>query len=202
MAGYPVPARETQVELGFRNSRFIGTVGGAETVGAARDFIDRVRRRYSGASHHVYAFAVGYGATVTHGMSDAGEPPGTAGRPTLAVVQGADLGDVVLVTTRFFGGTKLGTGGLVRAYTATAQQALAATPRKTRVVPVCFQLELTYELYEPCRKVLEDQGVAIEDESFAGTVCVRAACPRDKLEQVRTVLSETTSGRVTLSVVD
>ena len=201
MTGYPVPARQTHVELRFRNSRFIGAVGPAQNVGEARAFIEEVRTRYRDASHHVYAFAVGYGATVTHGMSDDGEPSGTAGRPTLAVVQGADIGDVVVVTSRYFGGTKLGTGGLVRAYTATAQEVLAATPRTQRVTLRPFEVVLSYELYSPCRKLLEDLGARVEEEVFAENVRVRAVCPDADLAHIDAALTDATAGRVNLNVV-
>jgi uncharacterized YigZ family protein len=196
VSGYPVPARETEVELHFKNSRFIGNVGCAATVEEARGFIAGVRARYPDASHHVYAFAVGYAATVTHGMSDDGEPSGTAGRPTLAVVQGANMGDLVVVTTRYFGGTKLGTGGLVRAYTGTAQEALAATPRTMRVQLCHFQVLLSYPLHATCRKLLEDLGAVIEAEEFTDAVRLVASCPRDDLPAVAAALTEATSGRV------
>ena len=95
--GYPVPTGEAVIEIEVKRSRFIGYAAPAATVEAARGFIESVRQRHPDASHHVYAFEVGHGASVTHGMSDDGEPSGTAGRPMLAVVQGADLGDVVVV---------------------------------------------------------------------------------------------------------
>ena len=136
--GYPVPAAPVEVELRFRNSRFIGAAGFAETVEAARQYIQAHRERFPDARHHVYAFAVGFGASVTCGMSDDGEPSGTAGRPVLTVVQGSGLGDTVVVVTRYFGGTKLGTGGLVKAYTETTQAAIALIERRDKVHTVTF----------------------------------------------------------------
>ncbi|RRR68314.1 MAG: YigZ family protein, partial [Candidatus Viridilinea halotolerans] len=113
---YPIPAATTRITLQVLNSRFIGTAGYTPSVVAAREFIAAVRGAMPDATHHCYAYLVGYGASVTAGMSDDGEPSGTAGRPMLAVLRGADLGDVTVVATRYFGGTLLGTGGLVRAY--------------------------------------------------------------------------------------
>ena len=202
MSGYPVPAAPAEVELRFKNSRFIGTVGTASTVEAARAFIEEVRRRFPDASHHVYAFAVGYGASVTHGMSDDGEPSGTAGRPALAVVRGADLGDVVVVITRYFGGTKLGTGVLVRAYTGTAQAALAEVPRGEKIRAVTFIVELGYDQYAPCRAIIEAHGAAIEAEEFGGSVELRARISDEYLEKLQQALQEATSGRVTAEVVE
>jgi len=171
-------------------------------VAGARDFIDEMRRRYPDASHHVYAFSVGYGASVTQGMSDDGEPSGTAGRPTLAVVQGAGLGDVIVVTIRYFGGAKLGTGGLVRAYTATAQAVLGAVPRTLRVALRRFQAHVTYDQYAHCRRALVDLGAAIEEEIFAERVTLRGTCPEEEADLLDSALSDATAGRVRLSFLD
>src|SRR5690348_4882092 len=116
MTRYRIPAATTRIEHEVSRSRFIATLGNAATVEAARGFIAEIRAEMPDASHHVYAFKVGYGSSVTEGLSDDGEPTGTAGPPVLAVLRGADIGDAALVVTRYFGGTKLGTGGLVRAY--------------------------------------------------------------------------------------
>jgi len=201
MTGYQVPARETEVELRFKNSRFIGSVGRAETVEEAKAFIGKIRQRYPDASHHVYAFAVGYGATVTHGMSDDGEPSGTAGRPALAVVQGAGLGDLVVVVTRYFGGTKLGTGGLVRAYTGTAQAVLEETPREEKVDLVFFSVELAYEQHALCRKLIEDQGATVEEEAFGASVQLDGSIREELFEGLCQVLRDATSGRSVPEVV-
>jgi len=202
MSGYPVPAATAEVELRFKNSRFIGTAGRAGSVAEARAFIGEIRRTYPDASHHVYAYSVGYGASVTHGMSDDGEPSGTAGRPVLAVVQGAGLGDVVVVVTRYFGGTKLGTGGLVRAYTRTAQQVLAETPRQEKVHRVRYQVALAYDQYLPCRKILEMEEATVDEELFGEKVELRGAVREDSFESLRSTLLEATSGRVELKVAD
>ncbi|MCX7792579.1 MAG: YigZ family protein, partial [Chloroflexaceae bacterium] len=113
---YPIPAGRARAELLVLNSRFVATAGPAPDVEAAKAFIAAIRQELPGASHHCYAFLAGHGASVIAGMSDDGEPAGTAGRPMLAVLRGSGLGDVVVVVTRYFGGALLGTGGLVRAY--------------------------------------------------------------------------------------
>jgi uncharacterized YigZ family protein len=195
MPGYPVPADEARVELRFRNSRFLGTVGRAETVAAARALVERARQRHPDASHHVYAFAVGHGAKVVHGMSDDGEPAGTAGRPVLAVVQGSGLGDVVVVVTRWFGGTRLGTGGLVRAYTETAQAALAAVPRQQKVRPVWFGLELEYGQHPACRKVLVERGATITGEEFGAGVVLVGWIGDERWDGLRRALLDASAGR-------
>lgn len=197
---YPIPACRHQVEVVERRSRFICVVDCTPSVEAAREHIDAVKREYPDATHHVYAFAVGYGGSVTHGMSDAGEPSGTAGRPTLAVVQGSGLGDVCVVTARYFGGTKLGTGGLVRAYTQAAQQALGEVPRTQRVDRRTVTIECPYPLYERVNRLVLEHGGVIEAETFTDAVTIRAALATDRLSAFESSLAEATSGRVSLVV--
>ena len=122
--GYVIPAETIRAELVIHRSRFIATIGMAESVETAREFIARIRAEMPDATHHVYAFRVGFGSSVQEGLSDDGEPAGTSGKPAMAVLRGADIGDVVLVVTRYFGGIKLGTGGLVRAYSSAAKAAI------------------------------------------------------------------------------
>ena len=128
MKQYPIPARRTRTEIEVLRSRFIATAAPVFSVDEARDFVNSVKDEFADASHNVPAFLVGYGPSVTAHCSDDGEPSGTAGRPALAVLQGSGLGDIAVVVTRYFGGTKLGTGGLVRAYGDAVKAVLAILP--------------------------------------------------------------------------
>ena len=202
MSGYSIPASESEVELHAKNSRFIGTARAAATVDEARAFIASVRERFSDASHHCYAFAAGYGATVIHGMSDDGEPAGTAGKPMLAVVQGCGLGDVVVVATRYFGGTKLGTGGLVKAYTETAQAAIAAVERVDKVEMVGVVVTLAYDAYDVCKRQIEALGAMVEAEDFGAHVQIVLRLDVERYDEMRTTLIEMTSGRVQVELLD
>lgn len=193
---YPIPAGTIRVETRVVNSRFIATIGEARTAEEARAFIDTLRQEFADATHNVYAFRVGYGASVTEGMSDDGEPSGTAGRPALAVLRGADLGDVVLVITRYFGGTKLGTGGLVRAYTQSAQEALAALPRTERIERCSGQLTVPYALYERVKMLVEAHSGAIDKEDFGGEVDLRVVFPVDSCSGFDAALAELSAGRL------
>lgn len=197
--GYPVPTGEVMIEIEMKKSRFIGLAGPAATVEAARAFIDAARARFPEASHHVYAFEVGHGATVTHGMSDDGEPSGTAGRPALTVVDHHELGDVVVVVVRYFGGTKLGTGGLVRAYTQATQEALAALPQEMKVEREDLVLRLPYERYDLCRVAISKwPGVEVVEEIFSDDTCLHLRGPRADLAQLQGQLVELTAGRLTI----
>ena len=202
MSGYPIPAKTIRIETRVVNSRFIATVGPAHSVEEARAFIASVRREMPDATHHVHAFKVGYGASVTEGMSDDGEPSGTAGSPVLAVLRGADLGDVVAVVTRYFGGTKLGTGGLVRAYSGAVRRALEVLPITRHIAMASIGLDFPYAYYEPIRRLLAQYEAEIEDETFAADVTLYAYVPLDRLEAFADALQEITAGQVTPTRLD
>lgn len=193
---YPIPAEATQIELVIQRSRFITHATCTPTVEVARAFIAEMREIYSDASHHVYAFAVGYGATVTYGMSDAGEPSGTAGKPTLAVVKGCGLGDVAVVTTRYFGGIKLGTGGLVKAYTEAAQLVLAEIPRTEKVERKTVSLIVPYHLYEQVKRLVADHQGAVDDETFAVEITLQLTFALSDLPAFEDDLQALSSGQL------
>ena len=130
---YFLPTEEMRRELIVLNSRFIATIAPALNIDEARTFIKRIKHEFADASHNVPAYIIGGGNTVTEYFSDDGEPSGTSGKPALAVLRGSGLGDAALVITRYFGGTLLGTGGLVKAYTESAQLAVNAVGRGQRV---------------------------------------------------------------------
>lgn len=196
MNAYRIPQKTTRVEYVVSNSRFVGTIGRADTVDDARAFIQAVRDEMPDASHHVYAFIVGYGSSVVEGMSDDGEPSGTSGPPTLAVLRGADIGDVVVVITRYFGGTKLGTGGLVRAYSQTTRDALEALETELKIHRVVAGIEVPYPLYERVKLLIEEHEIDVIEEDFAGEVTLMLKIPDHQLAPFTDALSELSAGQV------
>lgn len=202
MRGYPIPAKTIRIENRVVNSRFIASIGPAQTVEAAKAFIAAVRQEMSDATHHVYAYRVGYGSSVTEGMTDDGEPSGTAGPPVLAVLRGADLGDVVIVVTRYFGGTKLGTGGLVRAYGDAARAALAALPLDRRIDKSTVGIEIDYPLYERLERLLPEYEAVIDDREFAAGVTLYVTLPTDRLDALTQAILDLTAGRVRPTLLD
>jgi len=194
--GYTIPKRNNRhtSELTIARSRFITLVAFAESTDAAQAVIRQVRELHSTANHHVYAFRIGYGSSVTEGMSDDGEPSGTSGPPTLAVLRGSDLGDIVLVTTRYFGGTKLGTGGLVRAYTESAQQALASLPTEKRLPKTVARINMPYRHYESIRRILDHQSAEIDSETFLETVTLQFTIHTSAYEHLKALIMEQTAG--------
>jgi uncharacterized YigZ family protein len=189
-------------EIEVLNSRFITSVSRATNPDEARQFIGQIRKEMPDASHHVYAFRTGYGNSVTDGMSDDGEPSGTAGPPSLAVLRGFDIGDVVLVTTRYFGGTKLGTGGLVRAYSEAARTALETLPSVMKAAKVQLGIEIPYSLYEQTKRLIEAYQGQIVDESFAGQIMLIANFFQSQEKAFTAELTELSAGQVESILLD
>jgi uncharacterized YigZ family protein len=191
---YFVPARETRIEHRVVNSRFIATLAPAFSVDEARAFIARIQEEFADATHHVPAYVIGHGAAVTAHCNDDGEPSGTAGRPALAVLQGSGLGDAVVVVTRYFGGTKLGTGGLVRAYGDAVRAVLKAAPRAVKTLTHTVMIEIPYPLYEIVNRLIPTYEGKVLDRTFAVHVTVTARFPVARYPAFRGALREVSSG--------
>ena len=202
MDGYPVPAETIRIENVVVNSRFIATIGPAASVAEAKAFIAEMRAAMPDASHHVYAYKVGFGGSVTEGMSDDGEPSGTSGPPILAVLRGAELGDVVIVVTRYFGGTKLGTGGLVRAYGNAARAALQGLPTRLKIPKVTIGLEFAYTFFEQIKRLLDAHEATIDEQDFAAEVMLIVTLPQANLAALAAELQELTAGQVAPTLLD
>lgn len=196
MNGYRIPAARHRTEIVVVNSRFLTTVGYAPTVDDAKAFIHAVRVEMPDAHHHVYAFRVGYGNSIIEGMSDDGEPSGTSGPPVLAVLRGHDIGDTVIVVTRYFGGTKLGTGGLVRAYSDAAREGLEALPLIRKIERTLLGLELPYPTYEPIKRMIAQYEGEIEEETFAENVTILVKFPTVQIDAFARSVIDFSAGRV------
>ena len=192
MTGYLTAAREGTAEYEDKRSRFIARVRPVAGEAEAKSFIQEIRAAFADASHNVYAYVLREGNILR--WSDDGEPGGTSGQPTLAVLQGAGLTDVCCVTTRYFGGTLLGSGGLVRAYAGAARLAVAAagTVRMTPWRKGAFTC--SYARYERLRRLLEDRGARIEDASFGAAVEIVFSAPEGQCEAVGEALRNVTAG--------
>lgn len=194
--GYLIPAQTHQVTTQVSNSRFITTIGRVDSVDEAKAFLAAVRAEMPDANHHVYAYRVGFGNSVTEGMSDDGEPSGTSGPPVLAVLRGSGIGDVIVVVTRYFGGTKLGTGGLVRAYGDGARAGLETLPTERKIEKATLGIELPYHYFEQVKRLIAQHDGVIDEETFTGDVMVLATFPADVIEGFSTALTELTNGGV------
>jgi uncharacterized YigZ family protein len=194
MKRYPIPAKQTRAEIQVLNSRFIATIAPAFSVEQARQFIAQIKSEFSDATHNVPAYVIGHGSSVTAHCHDDGEPSGTAGRPALAVLSGSGLGDAVVVVTRYFGGTKLGTGGLVRAYGDAVRAVLAAVPHAEKVPVHTVMVALPYPAFERVRLLVGAHGGVILDESFAVDVTVTARFAVEQFPAFEQAIQELSRG--------
>ncbi|MBC6934231.1 MAG: YigZ family protein [Chloroflexi bacterium] len=192
---YLIPAEENRITTTVSNSRFIATAACVTSSDEARQFIQRIRSDMPDASHHVYAFRVGYGNSIIEGMSDDGEPSGTAGPPVLTVLRGSDIGDVIIVVTRYFGGTKLGTGGLVRAYSDAARAVLASLKTQEKRARCVIGVEFSYAACETIKRLIAKYEGDIEDETFAGEVTLIIRLPVEHFPAFAQDINELTAGR-------
>ena len=198
---YLIPAQEARTELVVVNSRFIANAAPAFSVEEAKEFIARIRGEFSDASHNVPAYIIGHGSSTISHCNDDGEPSGTAGRPVLAVLQGSGLGDVVVVITRYFGGTKLGTGGLVRAYSDSTRSVLQALPRAQKIPTHTVLLSLPYNLYERVINLVKTHQGQVIDQEFAALVTVTARLSFDDLPEFQNDLQELSRGQIQAEII-
>lgn len=188
---YAVLARPVDVEEVIRKSRFITSLRRVETKAEARQALEAIREANPGATHYCVARVLGPpGSTAGAALSDDGEPHGTAGQPMLRVLLHSDVGDVMAVVTRFYGGTKLGRGGLVRAYSGGVQQALAEAELTEKVARRELRISLGYAGLEPLRRLCGDWEAEIEAEQFGAAIELTVVLPEEHvtafLEQART----------------
>jgi len=202
MQRYRIPAKRTRTEIMVLNSRFIATAAPVFSVEEAREFIHAIIQEFSDASHHVPAFLVGFGQSVTAHCSDDGEPSGTAGRPALAVLQGSGLGDIAVVVTRYFGGTKLGTEGLVRAYTDSVKAVLEILPLAEKVPTHTAMLVIPYSLYEQVKLMIQEFKGKVLDEDFGGDVTISIQFQVELFEAFNARMIELSRGKIKAEIVE
>lgn len=201
-APYLVPAEEIRREQVVVNSRFIATLAPVANTDEARAFIARIRKEFADATHNVPAYIIGGGNNVTDYCSDDGEPSGTAGRPALAVLRGSGLGDVAVVITRYFGGTLLGKGGLVKAYTESAQMVVSAVRRARRQQVQVAMLALPYNLLERVRLLVSKHHGEILDEEFAADITITLRFPVENTTGLQADLSELSAGKLRIEPIE
>jgi len=199
---YLIPAESIRRELTISNSRFIATLKPVADVDEARSFIKQIRVEFSDARHNVPAYIIGGGNHVLEYCSDDGEPQGTAGRPALTVLRGSGLGDLALVVTRYFGGTLLGTGGLVKAYTESARLVVNAVPRARRIRVYLALLATPYNLLQRIRLLAARHGGAVLDEDFGADITLSLRFPVETLDAFQSELAELSSGTLRAEIVE
>src|SRR6056297_2426382 len=196
-----IPAGAAQTEIEIRKSRFIAIALATDSAEDAREEIKAAWQKHPQASHIVYAYQIGKRGDL-FGLSDDGEPHGTAGRPVLEVVKGSGISNLLVMVIRYFGGTKLGTGGLVKAYTLAAQELLAVLATEELIQKRRFFISLPYPLYEPVHKLLRSHGAEIEGEDFLTEVSLSGNLPQSETDTVQHALLELSAGELELEFIE
>mgnify|MGYP002603944366 CR=1 FL=1 len=182
-------------ELVEKKSRFIATTEPVETEEEALAFIERTRKKYWDARHNCSAFSVGT-EQVTTRCSDDGEPSGTAGKPILEVISGSGIHNIVVVVTRYFGGTLLGTGGLVRAYTDATRAGIENSDIVEKIPGRRVDIAMDYTDLGKLQYMLAQNEVLTEDTEYTDKVIIHALFPESDKEKLKKKITEATSGRV------
>ena len=198
MDSYKTIEGNAQAEYEEKKSRFIGQVAHVETEEEAVGFLESVRAANPMARRNVYAYVLRVNNRVRY--SDDGEPARTSGLPTLSVIEHAELKDVICVTTRYFGGTLLGTGGLVRAYTKAAQDAFAAARIVTFAQCRDIVVSVDYPLYDQLNHWLTSHGIQIIDTTFAADVTVEIRVLASEAAAIEAAITELTRGAAVMLV--
>ena len=193
MDEYLIPARDAEAEFVEKRSRFIGRVWHTETEAEALACIKRMREQHWDATHNVYAYIIKDGPTR---FSDDGEPGGTAGMPTLQVLQREQLFNVCCVVTRYFGGILLGAGGLVRAYTRAAREAVEAAGISEKRVWTKIGVQCPYHLFDRLRQQTEELGGLVDKADYGAQIALTIMVPQSAGDGYLQRLSELSAGRV------
>jgi uncharacterized YigZ family protein len=199
VTSYLTIARDGRAEIEVKRSRFLCTLARVENESAARAVVDRMRKQHWDARHHCSAFVLGPDGALER-SSDDGEPAGTAGAPMLDVLRGAVVSDVVAVVTRWFGGTLLGAGGLVRAYGDAVRAALDVAGTRRRELLREHLLRLDHADAGRVESELRARGIAVLDTSYAGHVTLRLGVAPEDERRLQALVAELTGGAVETQV--
>ncbi|MCR4628212.1 MAG: YigZ family protein [Clostridium sp.] len=198
MGEYRLLYRGGTGEIVEKKSRFIADVAPIASEEEALSLIEGVRKKYWDARHHCFAYVVGPKDELMR-FSDDGEPSGTAGRPILDVLTGSGLHNCLIIVTRYFGGTLLGTGGLVRAYTAAAKEGIANSTVMEVIPAARTRLHMDYTDLGKVQYILSEDGIVTERTEYAEGVDLTVLLPADMAEQEIKKLINATSGRISVT---
>lgn len=181
-----------------KKSKFIAHVEHVDSVEEAQEYIEAVKKRFWDARHNCSAFRVGTDQIITR-CSDDGEPAGTAGRPILDVIMNHDIYNIVIVVTRYFGGTLLGTGGLIRSYTEAAKDGIARSDIIEKIPGRRFLADMDYTDLGKVRYILEKNHYLIEDTEYTDRVLLHLLVPEDEIAAFKKAVTDGSNGRITLT---
>lgn len=191
---YVMLVKGAEAELVEKKSRFIATVRPAASEEEAAAFIEEMKKKYYDARHNCSAYVVGDSAQITR-SSDDGEPGGTAGRPMLEVLLGSGVRNIAAVVTRYFGGTLLGTGGLVRAYSGVLKEALTKCETARQHFGVRLKIRTDYNAVGKIQHILAGKNISIEGSVYAADVEMTVTAPIEEYDRLCKEIVEATSAR-------
>ena len=165
---YQTLASENQFEIKVKGSRFIATGREVESKEQAETYLKKLSKKFYDATHNCFAYIIGFGAEqeIIFRYSDDGEPSGTAGQPIYNIIKGDNITNAIIVVTRYYGGTKLGTGGLIRAYGDAAKELLANTPKSLRIIKKEIGIEYDYDLTSQIMHQIQVYNADIIDNEY------------------------------------
>lgn len=180
---YPIPAGFLERETEIKKSRFIARVAPVGSRDEVHQWLEQAHRDHPDARHICWAYQIGRpGSAAEAAMNDDGEPSGTAGKPILNVIQHKDMGDVLVMVIRYFGGIKLGAGGLVRAYAGAAESVLAEVGRVVQQPVEAVRVILPFAAEQPLRHWCGVHGAAVADITYGTAVTARVEVPLDQAQ--------------------
>lgn len=196
---YPIPAELFRCEIEVKHSRFIATIVSTDTPEAALTFISEIKQEFPDATHNCWAYLIGPpGSTDRIGLSDDGEPHGVAGKPMLTTIQHSGLGDITAVVTRYFGGTKLGKGGMVKAYTLAVKTAIEQLKVAEKIDWVELTAYFDYPFLDNIERLLPNYEVVLQEKQFAEKICLQLKLPTEHSAELCTRLTDLTAGQIEL----
>lgn len=198
---YKVISHAGMGEIEEKKSIFIANTAPVQTEEDAIAFIESMKKKYWDARHNCYAYVLGEKAQIVR-FSDDGEPSGTAGKPIMEVLLGMEVRNVVVVVTRYFGGTLLGTGGLVRAYTQAAQAGMAASGICIMRRGVLLKITTDYNGIGRIQYIMGQRKIAIEEPEYTDVVSLKIKVPYEDDEKIRKEITEATAGKAQIEKLD
>ena len=199
LSQYKTVYRGSEAEIIEKKSRFIATVCPVKSEEEALAFIESMKKKYWNATHNCFAYVLGEHFQIQR-CSDDGEPSGTAGKPMLDVLLGEEIHDVAVVVTRYFGGTLLGTGGLVRAYSASVKAGLAASTVITKIYGQKLGVQTDYTGLGKIQYILGQRGITILHSEYTDKVELEVLLPEKEIQGVIAEITEGTNGQAKLEL--
>jgi uncharacterized YigZ family protein len=194
-------AREARHEIKVKGSRFIGNARVVSQRTEAESTIETICRQYHDASHHCFGYRVGLEDDSLFRYSDAGEPAGTAGKPIMDVIDGKELTSTLCVVTRYFGGTKLGTGGLSRAYGQCAAETLKKGGRKKHYITVPVSMVFAYDLTGKVMQAVSHFNCSIEETEYGSETQMHLNIRRSQEEAFKQELRDLSAGKIRFLII-